>query len=280
MNNRVIPNRHLTALHFASFRCSPPSTEHRQFFRNFTAEWVRDNPNLGHLLALFHRRRAGPPGKAVDAGDAGLPALADRAGAQGPGRTCEIRPLQIDRDPTRLGRVDAMAARHRRPRRGVPRLQLPLAANERRQHQPGGGPHRAASTGQRKRRRRTTSRRWAKWARAWTKPPRSRAAWPSRTSIPPKFILQATIKQMSSFVDQAPMQNPFAAIFTQKVEAIKELSSARRNELRGEAAKIVQTQVYPAWKRGVASWNLNFRIPPMTRACGVSRAERKPTRIS
>ncbi len=91
----------------------------------------------------------------------------------------------------------------------------------------------------------------------------------AKNVIPPKFILQATIQQMSSFVDQAPIQNPFAAIFTQKVEAIKDLSPARRNELRGEVAKIVETQVYPAWKRGVAQ--LESQLPRSTDDAGLWR---------
>jgi uncharacterized protein (DUF885 family) len=91
----------------------------------------------------------------------------------------------------------------------------------------------------------------------------------AKNVIPPKFILQATIKQMSSFVDQAPMQNPFAAIFTQKVEAIKDLSPARRTELRGEVAKIVEMQVHPAWKRGVAQ--LESQLPRSTDDAGLWR---------
>ncbi|HTS50088.1 MAG TPA: DUF885 domain-containing protein [Bryobacteraceae bacterium] len=91
----------------------------------------------------------------------------------------------------------------------------------------------------------------------------------AKNVIPPKFILQATIKQMSSFVDQPAAQNPFAAIFSQKLDAIKDLSPARRTELRGEAAKIVETQVYPAWKRGVAA--LESQLPHSTDDAGLWR---------
>ena len=91
----------------------------------------------------------------------------------------------------------------------------------------------------------------------------------AKNFIPPKFILEATIKQMSSFVDQAPAQNPFAAIFSQKLDAIKDMSAARRNELRSEAAKIVETQVYPAWKRGVAT--LESQLPHSTDDAGLWR---------
>ena len=91
----------------------------------------------------------------------------------------------------------------------------------------------------------------------------------AKNVIPPKFILEATIKQMSSFVDQPPAQNPFAAIFAQKVEAIKNLNPARRNELRGEAARIVETEVYPAWKRAVGL--LESQLPRSTDDAGLWR---------
>jgi len=91
----------------------------------------------------------------------------------------------------------------------------------------------------------------------------------AKNFIPPKFILEATIKQMSSFVDQPAAQNPFAAIFTQKVNAIKDLSPARRTELSSQAAKIVDTGVYPAWKRGVSE--LQSQLPRSTNDAGLWR---------
>src|SRR4029077_21219596 len=39
----------------------------------------------------------------------------------------------------------------------------------------------------------------------------------AKNVIPPKFILDATVKQMQGFVDPAPAQNPFVAIFAQKM---------------------------------------------------------------
>ena len=91
----------------------------------------------------------------------------------------------------------------------------------------------------------------------------------AKNIIPPKFILEATIKQMSSFIDQPAAQNPFAAIFAQKVDAIKDLSQARRTELRGEGAKIVETQVYPSWKRAIAV--LQSQLPHSTGDAGLWR---------
>jgi uncharacterized protein (DUF885 family) len=73
----------------------------------------------------------------------------------------------------------------------------------------------------------------------------------AKNIIPPKFILQATIKQMQSFADPAPAQNPFVAVFVQKMEAAK-IPDARRDELKSQAEKIVAGQVYPSWKRAIA----------------------------
>ncbi|MBN1567403.1 MAG: DUF885 domain-containing protein [Acidobacteria bacterium] len=69
--------------------------------------------------------------------------------------------------------------------------------------------------------------------------------------IPPKFILQATIRQMQTFIDPAPAQNPFVSALVQKMAAVKSMSDARRAELRDAAAKIVGEQVYPAWRRAI-----------------------------
>jgi uncharacterized protein (DUF885 family) len=70
--------------------------------------------------------------------------------------------------------------------------------------------------------------------------------------IPPKFILQATIKQMRGFADPAPAQNPFVTVFADKLTAIKSLPAARREELRAQAEAVVAQQVYPEWKKATA----------------------------
>jgi uncharacterized protein (DUF885 family) len=70
--------------------------------------------------------------------------------------------------------------------------------------------------------------------------------------IPPRFILQATIKQMQGFMDSAPAQNPFVTAFAEKLAAIPKLPNDRREALRGQAEQIVAKQIYPAWNRGIA----------------------------
>jgi uncharacterized protein (DUF885 family) len=88
-------------------------------------------------------------------------------------------------------------------------------------------------------------------------------------TIPPKFILQATIKQMQSFADPAPAQSPFVTTFADKMSAAKELPAARREALRAEAEKIVGTQVYPAWKRATAT--LQSQLARSTNDAGLWR---------
>jgi uncharacterized protein (DUF885 family) len=70
--------------------------------------------------------------------------------------------------------------------------------------------------------------------------------------VPPRFILQATVKQMQSFTDPSPAQNPFVTVFADKLDAVKSIPEARRRELTASAEKIVGTEVYPAWKKAIA----------------------------
>jgi uncharacterized protein (DUF885 family) len=89
--------------------------------------------------------------------------------------------------------------------------------------------------------------------------------------IPPRFILNATVKQMRGFVDSAPAQNPFATAYLDKLATIKGLPDARRESLRAQAEKIVATQIYPAWNRGIAL--LQSQIPNSTDDAGLWRLQ-------
>jgi uncharacterized protein (DUF885 family) len=74
----------------------------------------------------------------------------------------------------------------------------------------------------------------------------------AKNVIPPKFILQATIKQMQTFAAPDPAENPFVSTLVQKMQSIQAINDSRRAELRTEVEKIVGTQIYPAWKRAIA----------------------------
>ncbi len=70
-------------------------------------------------------------------------------------------------------------------------------------------------------------------------------------AVPPKFILQATAKQMQGFTDPSPGQNPFVTALADKMNAIKSLPDAKREQLRAAAEKLVGEQIYPAWKKAI-----------------------------
>ena len=74
----------------------------------------------------------------------------------------------------------------------------------------------------------------------------------AKNMFPPRFILRATLTQMRQFIATPPANNPFVTAFDQRVAAAKSMSDARREELRAQAEKIVAAQVYPSWKRGIA----------------------------
>ena len=70
--------------------------------------------------------------------------------------------------------------------------------------------------------------------------------------FPPRFIIDATLTQLKQFIAPPPAQNPFVTTFDQKMTAVKAISDARRAEMRTEAERIVTEQVYPAWRKAIA----------------------------
>jgi len=74
----------------------------------------------------------------------------------------------------------------------------------------------------------------------------------ARTIVPPRFILAATIRQMQSFAGMAPAQNPFVTAFADRLSTVDSVPAARKQQLRSEAETIVSSKVYPAWTRAIA----------------------------
>lgn len=70
--------------------------------------------------------------------------------------------------------------------------------------------------------------------------------------IPPRFIIQRTIAQMQQFVATPAAENPFVAVLATKMEAVKAMPAARRDSLKAEAAKIISSEIYPAWRKAIA----------------------------
>src|ERR1700722_11973055 len=74
----------------------------------------------------------------------------------------------------------------------------------------------------------------------------------AKQMFPPRFIVRATITQMRQFVAASPAKNPFVTAFAERMAAAKSIPDARREELRAQAERIVAAQVFPAWKRAIA----------------------------
>ena len=87
--------------------------------------------------------------------------------------------------------------------------------------------------------------------------------------VPPKFILEVTINQMKDFIDPPPGENPFVTAFAQKMETIVDLSTGKRAELRSKAEKIVVNRIYPAWKKAINQ--LEGQLPASTDDAGLWR---------
>ena len=87
--------------------------------------------------------------------------------------------------------------------------------------------------------------------------------------FPPRFILNATIKQMREFVDSPPVQNPFVTALATKLAAVKAMPEAAREEWRSKADEITGYRIYPAWKRGIAL--LESLVPRATDDAGLWR---------
>ncbi|MFC4309917.1 DUF885 domain-containing protein [Steroidobacter flavus] len=93
----------------------------------------------------------------------------------------------------------------------------------------------------------------------------------TRKMVPPRFIVESTLKSMRSFSDVAPAQNPLVTAFAQRIQTIEGLSSAQRSELQAQATRIVTEQVYPSWHRAIAL--LESLLPKTTNDAGLWRFE-------
>ena len=96
----------------------------------------------------------------------------------------------------------------------------------------------------------------------------------AKNVIPPRFILEATIKQMQSFVDPSPGANPFVTAFMDKISAVETISPGQCEQLRAHAEKIVAAQIYPAWKKAAAA--LQSQLARSTNDAGLWRLKGGP----
>lgn len=222
-----------------------------QFFAEFTAEWVRGNPNLATSSRYFTgeeqdrlERQITPETEAyrherVELARRGLAELAkfDR------GQMNDVQRVSADLMAWLLGEsVKGEAYRDYSfplEQFGGANVGLPnfLAVVHPLQNEKGGENY-VAALGQ------VSTRMDEATAEA------KRVA--AKGFIPPKFILAATIKQMQGFIGTPAAQNPLVTALDQKLASAKAVTEAKRAELRAQAEKIVAEKVYPAWQRGIA----------------------------
>ena len=69
--------------------------------------------------------------------------------------------------------------------------------------------------------------------------------------IPPRFILQATLDSMRAFCETAPERNPLVVVLEQKLATLDSIAPAARSQSQQKAVTLVATQVYPAWQREI-----------------------------
>ena len=96
-----------------------------------------------------------------------------------------------------------------------------------------------------------------------------RAASPPGGTIPPRFILNATLAQLQQFVAAEPGQNPFVTAFDERLRAANAVPDVRRAKLRGDAEQIVASQIYPAWRSAIAL--LQEQLPLSNDEAGISK---------
>jgi uncharacterized protein (DUF885 family) len=89
--------------------------------------------------------------------------------------------------------------------------------------------------------------------------------------LPPRFIVEITVAQMEQFVAPAPADNPLVTSLAQKAAAVPEIGAPVRDSLVERASEIVAEDIYPAWRDAIAL--LQAQLPSTTADAGLWRLE-------
>jgi uncharacterized protein (DUF885 family) len=89
--------------------------------------------------------------------------------------------------------------------------------------------------------------------------------------LPPRFIVGLTITQMEQFIGTPAAQSPFVTAFNDRMAAAAAIPAGRREALRAEAEQITASQIYPAWRNA-----LNVLRPLQGRAADAAGLSRFP----
>lgn len=91
-----------------------------------------------------------------------------------------------------------------------------------------------------------------------------------KNMIPARFIVEATLTQMRDFASLPAEQSPLVTALGQRLPA-GAVSASDRAALTSRAARIVQSEVYPAWQQAIAL--LESLLPKTTNDAGLWRFE-------
>ena len=69
--------------------------------------------------------------------------------------------------------------------------------------------------------------------------------------LPPRFIVNATVRQIQQFISTPAAQNPYVTAFADRMAAAPGIPAARREALRAAAERITASQIYPAWRNAL-----------------------------
>lgn len=67
--------------------------------------------------------------------------------------------------------------------------------------------------------------------------------------IPPRFVVEKVLKEMSAFVAQPPAENILATSFKTRAARIGKLNESQRSKFQGRVEKAITASVYPAYQK-------------------------------
>jgi uncharacterized protein (DUF885 family) len=73
--------------------------------------------------------------------------------------------------------------------------------------------------------------------------------------LPPRFVVEKVLKEMSGFVAQPVAENILATSFKERAAKIKELTDTERTDLQARVEAAVQYRVYPAYQKLIDYFN-------------------------
>jgi uncharacterized protein (DUF885 family) len=90
-----------------------------------------------------------------------------------------------------------------------------------------------------------------------------------RRMIPPRFIVEATLRSMRTFSEVPANQNPLVTVFAEKIASIDGIEPGAREEMQRKGASLIEKEVYPSWQRAITA--LESILPQTTDDAGLWR---------